>query len=77
MAKPYSKVYTNEINIDFYSLETVNVLNYGIAYDFLRKQNSALSVGLKVNNLFNQLYYFSNLRPMPGRNFQINMNYKF
>lgn len=72
-----SKVYTNEINIDFYSLETVNVLNYGIAYDFLRKQNSSLSIGLKINNLFNQLYYFSNLRPMPGRNFQINMNYKF
>jgi len=72
-----SKVYMNEINIDFYSLAPVNVLNSGIDFEILKKENSSLIVGGKVNNLLNNIYYFSNLRPMPGRNFNININYKF
>jgi vitamin B12 transporter len=70
-----SKVYTNDINIDFYSLNSLNVTNVGADFKFFNNYN--IIIGCKVNNIFNKVYYFSNLRPMPGTNFNININYKF
>jgi iron complex outermembrane receptor protein len=72
-----SKVYTNEINLDFYSLESLNVTNFGSDFKVFENENNKITIGFKVNNIFNKVYYFSNLRPMPGRNYNININYKF
>lgn len=72
-----SKVYTNEINIDFYSLNSLNVSNFGGDFKVVENQKNTIKIGFKVNNIFNNVYYFSNLRPMPGRNYNINLNYKF
>jgi iron complex outermembrane receptor protein len=72
-----SKVFTNPINIDFYALDALSVFNIGSEYVILKTDHKDLSIGLKVNNIFNELYYFSNLRPMPGTNFNIHINYKF
>lgn len=72
-----SKVYTNQINIDFYSLKRLFVNNIGINFNVLNRKNNNLSLGLQVNNVQNRVYYFTNLRPMPNRNFNININYKF
>ncbi|WP_198519839.1 TonB-dependent siderophore receptor [Polaribacter sp. ALD11] len=72
-----SKVYTNEINIDFYSLKALSVTNFGIDFKIFQRKKNKLLMGFKLNNIFNEVYYFSNLRPMPGRNFNININYKF
>ncbi len=72
-----TKVYTNEINIDFYSLDPVSVSNIGLDFKLLEKENKSLVLGAKVNNVLNEVYYFTNLRPMPGRNFNIHINYKF
>lgn len=72
-----SKVYTNEININFYSLNKLMVNNLGVNFNLFTKKRNSLDVGFKVNNIQNSVYYFTNLRPMPGRNFNIHINYKF
>ena len=72
-----SKVYTSEANIDFYSLTPVEVTNTGINFQLINKPKNNLNLGFKVNNIFNTIYYFSNLRPMPGRNYNLTINYKF
>jgi len=72
-----SKVYTNEIGIDFYSLQPVSVMNFGLDYTLFHQKYNKLVLGGKLNNIFNRVYYFTNLRPMPGINFSININYKF
>ena len=72
-----SKVYTNEINIDFYSLNSLNVTNFGADFKIFQHKNNNIKIGFKVDNICNNVYYFSNLRPMPGRNYNININYKF
>ncbi|WP_440121694.1 TonB-dependent receptor plug domain-containing protein [Tenacibaculum sp. Ill] len=72
-----SKVYTNETNLDFYSLDPVHVQNAGVVFNLSTKQTKLPTLGFTLNNIFNKVYYFSNLRPMPGTNFNINLNYKF
>ncbi|MFL0132046.1 TonB-dependent receptor, partial [Tenacibaculum maritimum] len=72
-----SKVYTNGINLDFYSLNELSVSNIGFNARVFNKKANKVSIGVKINNIFNEAYYFSNLRPMPGRNFNININHKF
>ncbi|WP_233897130.1 TonB-dependent receptor plug domain-containing protein [Tenacibaculum piscium] len=72
-----TKVYTNEINLDFYALKKVNVQNIGLNFNLSTKTTKLPILGITVNNIFNKVYYFSNLRPMPGTNFNININYKF
>ncbi|WP_083194653.1 TonB-dependent receptor plug domain-containing protein [Wenyingzhuangia fucanilytica] len=72
-----SKVYTNLIQLDYYSLEALSVSNIGAEIKVLAKKNRLVKLGVKVNNVFNNVYYFTNLRPMPGRNYSVNINYKF
>ncbi|WP_209272388.1 TonB-dependent receptor plug domain-containing protein [Wenyingzhuangia aestuarii] len=72
-----SKVYTTEDTLSNYSIAKVTVFNCGVNYSLLNKKHHKLILGGKVNNVGNNLYYFTNLRPMPGRNFNINIHYKF
>ncbi|UMB61123.1 TonB-dependent receptor [Lutibacter sp. A80] len=71
------EVYTTTDNSDNYILTYYNVGNIGAGYKLFQKENKNLSFGVKVNNVFNKLYEVLPSRPMPNRNFNININYKF
>jgi iron complex outermembrane receptor protein len=47
--------------------------NLELDYQFLKKK---LSVGVRMNNIFDKAYQSVAYRPMPGRNFEFNVNYK-
>ncbi|WP_053056654.1 TonB-dependent receptor plug domain-containing protein [Tenacibaculum mesophilum] len=72
-----SSVYTNPTNSKTYSVKSVNVQNLGVTFKLSREKSKLPTIGFMLNNIFNEVYYFSNLRPMPGTNFNINLNYKF
>lgn len=72
-----SKVFTNTLNIDINALASLDFVNFGAIYTLLKSSKKELYIGCKVNNVFNTVYYFSNLRPNPGTNFNFNINYKF
>ena len=72
-----SKVYTSEDNIDQLSIDAFTVFNVGGGVSLFKTGMKSLDVELAVKNILNQLYSYSILSPMPGRNFNININYKF
>ena len=71
------KVFTSEDNIDLYSIPSFDVSNIGVDCTVLSTKTSQLAFGVKVNNIFNEIYQTSPRRPMPNRNFNIQINYKF
>lgn len=72
-----SKVYTTEDSVGFYSIDALSVFNLGGNYTLLKNNNHKVVLGVKINNIANDVYYFTNLRPMPGRNYAVNIHYKF
>jgi len=74
-----SKVFTTKDNIDQIgrSLNGFTVFNLGGNLLLFKTKNGKLKLGSSIKNVFNQLYLFSISRPMPGRNYNININYKF
>jgi len=60
-----------------YSLNAFDVANIGFNYKILNTKSSTLDLGLKVNNLYNEIYQNVASRPMPNRNFNIQIHYKF
>ncbi|QCE42235.1 TonB-dependent receptor plug domain-containing protein [Psychroserpens sp. NJDZ02] len=72
-------VFTTSDNLEgpFYSLESFNVSNFGVNYKVLQHSDHQIDLGLKVNNVFNKLYQNVAFRPMPNRNFNIQLHYKF
>lgn len=74
----YRHLFTGEV---FYttdnlsSLDPHNVSSIGIEYSF--KVLKGLDVGLQCNNLWNEEYQAVNVRPMPGRNYNMYLNFKF
>lgn len=69
-----SDVFTTMDNNPHYTLPSFHVFNIGLDKVFRVKYK----VGVKVDNMFGQLYYYSStLRPMPGRSYSMNFNYKF
>ncbi len=71
------KIYTTTDNLDNYTVPYYNVGNVGVNYNILKTNNNQLGIGIKVNNVFNKEYQVLPGRPMPNRNFNININYKF
>lgn len=71
------EVYTTTDNLDIYKLPYYNISNIGANYDLIKTTSKQLALGLKVNNLFNKEYQVLPGRPMPNRNFNININFKF
>jgi len=66
------KVFTTTSNT-----QTVNAYwlsNLEIYKSFLKQQ---LTIGVLVNNIWNTAYQSVAYRPMPNRNFEFNINYKF
>ncbi len=74
----YQYMYTGEVFTspdNFYSLDDFWVSNVGLNYRFLEK--SKIQLGFKVLNIFNHNYQNIEVRPMPGRNYSINLIFNF
>jgi vitamin B12 transporter len=67
------KVFTSSDN--FYSLDAYLVSNAGINYAFGKKK--FFQLGFDVLNVFNENYQSVSMRPMPGRNYTINLIFNF
>jgi vitamin B12 transporter len=67
------KVFTSSDN--YYSLDDYWVSNIGFDYHFGKKKH--LQLGFDVLNVFNKNYQSVALRPMPARNYTINLTFNF
>lgn len=67
------KVFTSSDN--YYKLNDYLVSNVGIDYKFGKKK--FIQLGFDVFNIFNKNYQSVSMRPMPGRNFTINITLNF
>ena len=71
------KVYITEDNLDMFSVPYFNVGNIGVAFNLIKTEKKQVSLGIKINNVFNEPYKVLPSRPMPNRNINFNINYKF
>ncbi|MCF6307218.1 MAG: TonB-dependent receptor [Flavobacteriaceae bacterium] len=67
-------VFTTTDNLGI--VEAYSVSNFGIDYTF-QKNKFPIKIGIKLNNIFNKYYENVAYRPMPNRNFQTFINFKF
>ncbi|REC49514.1 TonB-dependent receptor plug domain-containing protein [Chryseobacterium pennipullorum] len=65
--------YTDSEETQNSALDPYFVMNAGAGLTFLKNY----TVGLKINNIFNQVYYTMRYYPLPGRNYSINLNINF
>ena len=77
-------LYTGEVYITpdnlsgpFDSVDAYQLTNFGCNYQLLKTKSQQIDVSLKVNNLFNTAYENVAFRPMPDRNFNFQIQYKF
>lgn len=70
-------VYTTEDNSNDFIVPSFFIVNVGTEYEILQTQKKQLLLGIKVNNVLGEKYMVMPRRPMPQRNFNININYKF
>ncbi|WP_310558172.1 TonB-dependent receptor domain-containing protein [Flavobacterium sp.] len=74
----YQYLYNGEVftsSDNYYSLDDFWVSNVGIDYYFGKKK--LLQLGFDVGNIFNKNYQSVAIRPMPGRNYTINLTFNF
>lgn len=73
------EVFTTEDNLHgrFYALDAYDLANLGCFYKILNTDCNMLELGLNINNIFNEVYQNVALRPMPNRNFNIQIHYEF
>ncbi|SHM50215.1 TonB-dependent receptor plug domain-containing protein [Chryseobacterium polytrichastri] len=62
---------TNEKRSD--ALDPYFVMNSGVSATLLKNY----TIGFKVNNIFNQIYYTTAFYPLPKRNYSVNLNINF
>lgn len=71
------QVFTTESNSLDFVVDRFFVSNIGINYKLINTEKQRLSIGIKINNLLNSDYEIVQNRPMPGINYNFNLNYKF
>ena len=74
----YQYLYNGEVftsSDNYYSLDDYWVSNVGIDYRLGKKKS--LQLGFDVLNVFNKSYQSVSMRPMPGRNYTINLIFNF
>jgi iron complex outermembrane receptor protein len=71
------ETFTTESNSRDFMIDSFFVANIGGNYKIIQKNKQQVSIGFKVNNVFNENYVTQPRRPMPNRNFNLNINYKF
>ncbi len=68
------KVFTTTDNLGI--LDAYSISNIGLEFE-INKQSFPIKIGIKINNIFNKYYENVAYRPMPNRNFQTFINFKF
>ena len=71
------ETFTTESNSVDYIVESFLVSNMGANYRLISNSTHNLILGFKLNNIFDKYYQVIQNRPMPGFNFNFNINYKF
>jgi iron complex outermembrane receptor protein len=69
-----NKYFSSSIGINE-NVAAYNITNISISRKIEIKKNE-YNISIIVNNLFNKSYEIIEFRPMPGRNFSLNLNYK-
>ena len=67
------KVFTTSDNA--YELNAYKIANLG--FDYLISRNNNIKVGCNIRNVFNENYQSVASRPMPGRNYNLHLTFKF
>lgn len=73
----YQHLYNGEVEIIGNTLDGFDVGNLGVAYTFNTKGKLTYEADFRINNVYNTYYENVALRPMPNRNFTINLILKF
>ncbi len=73
----YQHVYNGEVEIIGNTLDGFDVGNFGLAYSFNTTGELLYEANFRINNIYNTYYENVALRPMPNRNFTINLTLKF
>lgn len=68
---------TDNLRGRFYSLEAYAVSNIGFNYSVLKTKKQQLKAGVLIKNIYNKNYQNVAFRPMPNRNFNIQLYYQF
>jgi iron complex outermembrane receptor protein len=71
------KIFTTESNSNDFMLPSFFVGNLGGDFRITKNIKNEITIGFKINNVFNENYVTQPRRPMPNRNFNLNINYKF
>lgn len=74
----YQFLYTGEVytsSDNYYSLDDYWVSNIGVNYHIGKKNR--MQLGVKMYNVFDMNYQSVSIRPMPGRNYTINLIFNF
>ncbi|MDY8138893.1 TonB-dependent receptor plug domain-containing protein [Aquimarina sp. 2201CG5-10] len=58
-------------------IEGYDVSNLGVAYTYYKTRNKEFTIDIRTNNLYNRNYQNVGFRPMPNRNYQIQLIFKF
>lgn len=73
----YQHLFNGEVDIIGGQLEGYNVGNLGLAYHYQLSKKFNTILQFNINNLFNKNYENVALRPMPNRNYQLQLTLKF
>ncbi|MFK7832496.1 MAG: TonB-dependent receptor plug domain-containing protein [Winogradskyella sp.] len=73
----YQHLYNGEVAIIGGDLESFDVGNFGISYTLDATKKVSYIADFRINNIYNTYYENIALRPMPNRNFNINLTLKF
>ena len=71
------EIFTTESNSNDYMLPSFFVGNLGGDFRITKNIKKEITIGFKINNVLNENYVTQPSRPMPNRNFNLNINYKF
>jgi iron complex outermembrane receptor protein len=73
----YQHLYNGEVEIIGNTLDGFDFGNLGLSYTFHTKGELSYEFDFRINNVYNTYYENVALRPMPNRNFTINLILKF
>ena len=71
------EIFTTESNSNDFMLPSFFVGNFGGDFRITKNLKKEITIGFKINNVLNENYVTQPRRPMPNRNFNLNINYKF
>ncbi len=73
----YQHLFNDEVFINGNDLDAYDVGNLGLGYALNMKRKINYQLDFKINNIYNRYYENVALRPMPNRNFNLQLTIKF